>query len=140
MERANLRTDAELKQKRSIYTDSKALQIASSLTAQQVRGILSGVQKEIRNMRKFTDYESMAKLELAEPERTEIENRFNEVTSKFSELENYETNDTQPLVTVLETFNILREDTTSKFMSREKLLSNAPEQHDRYFQVPAAID
>ena len=91
-------------------------------------------------MRKFTDYESMAMLELTESERDVLSERFDEIVSGFSVLEEYDTSETEPLVSVLKLHNVLREDVSSKFISRDELLENAPEQNDGYFQVPAAID
>jgi hypothetical protein len=46
----------------------------------------------------------------------------------------------EPLVTVLNVQNDFREDIAVKFMPREELLSNAPEQYDGYFQVPRTIE
>jgi len=40
----------------------------------------------------------------------------------------------------LDSSNVMREDVASKLISRDELLKNAPEQHDGYFQVPAAIE
>jgi len=91
-------------------------------------------------MRKFTEYESMAKLDMTETERVALKERFEQISTGFNALEAYETDEVKPLVTVLDTKNVFREDKTAKFMPREELLKNAPEQHDGYFQVPAAID
>ena len=91
-------------------------------------------------MRKFTDYESMAMLELSESERIKLNERFDEITNSFSALDAYDTSEVEPLVSVLDLHNILREDTVAKYISRDELLENAPEKNDGYFQVPAAID
>jgi aspartyl/glutamyl-tRNA(Asn/Gln) amidotransferase C subunit len=40
---------------------------------------------------------------------------------------------------VLNLQNVLREDAAKKLLSREELLSNAPEQYDGYFQVPGTL-
>ena len=93
-----------------------------------------------RILRKFTDYESMAMLELSESERLSLEARFDEISGGFSSLDTYDTNGVEPLVTVLDSFNIIREDVSKKIMPREELMANAPEQQNGYFQVPAAID
>ena len=91
-------------------------------------------------MRKFEDYESMAMLDLSEVERVSLKERFDTVTDSFDALEKCDTDGVEPLVTVLDLNNVMREDVSSKFMQRDELLKNAPEQHDGYFQVPAAID
>jgi aspartyl-tRNA(Asn)/glutamyl-tRNA(Gln) amidotransferase subunit C len=91
-------------------------------------------------MRKFTDYESMAMLDLPESERVILMVRFDEITGGFAALDAFDTGDVEPLVSVLDFHSVLREDEAVKFISRDELLKNAPEQHDGYFQVPAAID
>ena len=91
-------------------------------------------------MRKFKDYESMAMLELSDLEQARTEARFNEIVNGFSVLDAFDTSGIEPLVSVLGSSNIMREDVTSEFISRDDLLTNAPEQNDGYFQVPAAID
>ena len=92
------------------------------------------------NLRNFTDYENMAMLDLPEPERLRLLERFNDVTGMFSMLDEYDTSEVEPLVSVLDIYNVTREDVADKFVSRDELLKNAPEQHDGYFQVPAAIE
>jgi len=91
-------------------------------------------------MRDFTDYERMAMLDLSDSERDLIRKRFDELASGFSALDAFDTDGVEPLVSVLDLNNVLREDAAKKFISRDELLANAPEQHDGYFQVPAAID
>jgi len=88
----------------------------------------------------FKDYEDMAMLELSDLERKSLEEFYNAVTSEFTVLDNYDTSGIEPLVTVLDINNVLREDIPEKLLPREELLKNAPEQHDGYFQVPATID
>ena len=91
-------------------------------------------------MRTFNDYESMAMLDLPESERTGLKERFDEITGSFSALDAFDTSNVEPLVSVLDIHSVLREDEAEKIISRDELLKNAPEQHDGYFQVPAAID
>ena len=91
-------------------------------------------------MRKFSDYENMAMLELSESERASLTKRFDEIVGGFSALDAFDTSEVEPLVSVLDLHSVLREDVSSKFISRDELLENAPEQNDGYFQVPAAIE
>ena len=46
----------------------------------------------------------------------------------------------QPLVSVLDIKNVLREDIEAKTISRDEILENAPEQYDGYFQVPGTLE
>ena len=86
------------------------------------------------------EYEATAKLSLPEAERKEITRRAAKKCESFSLLENIDTSGTEPLVTVLDLKNILRDDVVKKIITREELLSNAPEQYDGYFQVPRTLD
>lgn len=85
-------------------------------------------------------YESMAKLSLSESERAMISDHVGILVKSFDELEKINVEGVEPLITVLNVNNVLREDISKKFMTREELLSNAPEQSDGYFQVPKTID
>ena len=85
-------------------------------------------------------YEAMAKIDLQETERQWVAGRVEKLLESFSALESVDTRGAEPLVTVLNTRNIMRDDAAKKFISREELLSNAPEQYDGYFQVPKTLD
>ena len=86
------------------------------------------------------NYESMAKLSLQEAERAFISDCANMLIKSFDELKKIDTSNIEPLITVLNINNVLREDIAAKYMSREELLSGAPEQYDGYFQVPKTLD
>jgi aspartyl-tRNA(Asn)/glutamyl-tRNA(Gln) amidotransferase subunit C len=85
-------------------------------------------------------YEKTAKLNFTEAELGPALGIVEMLIKSFDELEKTDTDSTEPLVTVLDVKNILREDTVAKHITREELLSNAPEQYDGYFQVPKAVD
>ena len=91
-------------------------------------------------MRSFKDYEYMAMLDLTDSERARLEVRFDEIVRGFAVLDKYDTDGVEPMVSVLELNNVLREDVSAKFVSREVLLANAPDSSDGFFQVPAAIE
>jgi aspartyl-tRNA(Asn)/glutamyl-tRNA(Gln) amidotransferase subunit C len=91
-------------------------------------------------MRTFRDYENMAMLDLPDLERAGLEARFDEIAGGFTVLDDYSTDGVLPLVSVLDVHNVLREDVAAKLFSGDEVLENAPEKHDGYFQVPAAID
>ena len=85
-------------------------------------------------------YEAMAKLDLSETESRSLSMRIDNLIESFSALENVDTSSTEPLVSVLDITNVLRDDIVKKTITREELLSNAPEQYDGYFQVPKTLD
>ncbi len=88
----------------------------------------------------FKRYESLAKLSLNESERTLISSYGDLLVNSFDRLDTIDVQGVEPLVTVLDVTNVLREDIAEKHITREELLSNAPEQSDGYFQVPRTID
>ena len=91
-------------------------------------------------MRDFTDYEHMAMFDLREPEHIRLMARFEEIISGFSGLDAIDTGAAEPLVSVLDLSNIMRDDISVKLLPGDELLKNAPESYNGYFQVPAAID
>ena len=86
------------------------------------------------------DYEYMAMLDLRDSERELLRKRLEELSENFGALERIETDGVPPLVTVLNTKNIMREDFAEKPFSRDEILANAPEQYDGYFRVPATLE
>ena len=91
-------------------------------------------------MQKIRDYEAMAKLDLSEEERRSVERDADMLIASFQQMESIDTSETEPLVTVLDVQNVLREDIARQMVSREELLASAPEQRDGYFQVPKTLD
>ncbi|MCL2718616.1 MAG: Asp-tRNA(Asn)/Glu-tRNA(Gln) amidotransferase subunit GatC [Lachnospiraceae bacterium] len=80
------------------------------------------------------------KLKLTDGEKEFLADKKKLLEDSFTILAQVNTDDTEPLVSVLETRNILRDDIAAKMISREELLINAPEQYDGYFRVPKTID
>ena len=91
-------------------------------------------------MENIYDYEAMAKLKLSEDEKGKANDFIKILLDSFNALETVNVDNTSPLVSVLNLNNILREDKADKMISREELLSNAPQQHDGYFQVPKTLE
>ena len=85
-------------------------------------------------------FEAMAKLDLSEEERQLISSRVDSLVDCFSALEGIDTSGVEPLVTVLDIQNVMRDDIVKKLIPREELLSNAPDKYDGYFRVPKTID
>ena len=75
-------------------------------------------------------YEAMAMLDLPDGAREKIGVRFNTLADSFNKIGQIGTDGALPLVSVLELHNIMREDTAGKLLTREEILSNAPEQYD----------
>jgi len=90
-------------------------------------------------MSDIRDYEAMAMLDLQESERGLIRASLDGLCEEFSVLESIDTEGIEPLVTVLDICNVMREDCAVKLFAREEILANAPEQCDGYFLVPGTI-
>ena len=81
-------------------------------------------------------YEAVTMFDFADDERKVLAERAFGLTEGFAELDCINTEGIEPLVTVLNEFNILREDFSEKLLTRDEILANAPEQFDGCFQVP----
>ena len=91
-------------------------------------------------MKTFEEFEKPAMVELAGDERERVRERFDAVVAGFSRLDSYDTEGIEPLISVLDICNVMRDDVACKVITRDDLLMNAPEQHDGYFKVPAVMD
>ena len=85
------------------------------------------------------EFEAMMMFKLPEDERGRLNTRLDALAVGFEELGQVDTDNVEPLVTVLDLRNILREDVSEQLLTRDELLSNAPEQYDGYFQVPGTL-
>jgi len=88
----------------------------------------------------LNNYNSMAKFKLTEKEEAWCLDKANYLEERFSRLNNIDTISVDPLVSVLDMTNVLREDVNIKPFTRDEILSNAPEANDGYYQVPKTID
>ena len=84
--------------------------------------------------------ESLVKIKLTDAERAAAVEYFDLWIKKFDKLEYADTENTEPLISVSALENVMREDTAYKFISRDKLLENAPEQNDGYIVVPRILE
>lgn len=90
-------------------------------------------------MEKIRKYEAMAKLDLPDAERDDISGIADKLIKSFDALREIDAAQVQPMYTVLDVHNVLREDIHVKMLSREELMANAPMQSDGFFQVPKTI-
>ena len=83
-------------------------------------------------------YEKMVKLDLPDCEREQITHMTEKLLNSFSVLDSIDISGVRPYVPDRQS-ECLREDISTKTITREKLLSNAPEQYDGYFQIPRTV-
>ncbi|MCL2052806.1 MAG: Asp-tRNA(Asn)/Glu-tRNA(Gln) amidotransferase subunit GatC [Lachnospiraceae bacterium] len=91
-------------------------------------------------MQNIVELAATKKLRLSSEEKEILSERKQVLENSFAILGEINTDNVEPLVSVLQEKNVLREDVTAKMISREELLKNAPEQYDGYFQVPKTLD
>jgi len=84
--------------------------------------------------------ESLSKINLTDDEKNTAAEFFDFWIEKFDLLENIDTENIEPLITVSSLENVMREDISHKMVSVEKLLENAPEQYNNYFVVPRILE
>ena len=85
-------------------------------------------------------YEPMAKLSLDSESRAQADDIIARLESEFEKMEKIDTEGIEPLITVLDLKNVLREDVSVQVVSRDTLLENAPAEYDGYFEVPKTIE
>jgi len=90
-------------------------------------------------MKKVLEYAEIGKFMLSDSEAIWMEGCMEFLEESFRALEGIDTGDVKPLFTVLDIKNLFREDVLHKMLSRDELLSNAPERHEGYFQVPKTL-
>ena len=84
-------------------------------------------------------YEAVAMLDLSDDERELLSARASALEESFAALDCIDTEGVEPLVSVLDLCNALREDACEKLLARDEILSNAPEHSDGYFLVPHTV-
>ena len=92
------------------------------------------------NVKTLELYESVEKLRLTDDEQEFAINAMNKLEEDFAVLSEIDTTGVEPLVSVLDLENVMREDVSNKLISRDELLSNAPEEYEGYFQVPKTLN
>lgn len=84
--------------------------------------------------------ENLAKLELSDVERNQIQNDLNNILTMVEKLQELKTENVEPLVYVSEEVNKWRRDEVEHQVSNEKALQNAPADQKNHFEVPKVID
>ena len=85
-------------------------------------------------------YETMAKINLDTGTREWALKAISELEKDFAQLAYIDTTKIQPLVTVLDAHDVMREDVAMQLVTRDELLERAVEQYDGYFQVPKTLE
>ncbi len=84
--------------------------------------------------------EHLARLQLSEEERTQIQGDLNNILQMVSKLDELDTEGVEPLVYMTDQVNIMREDEVKNQVPRTEGLKNAPDKNEQFFKVPKVID
>ena len=82
----------------------------------------------------------LSRLELSPDERENASDKLTQILGYFEKLSELDTNDVEPTMHALPTFNVLRADIVKPGLSREAALQNAPESAAGMFQVPRVVE
>ena len=82
----------------------------------------------------------LAKLELSDEEKEQAKSDMGRMLDYIDKLGELDTTDVEPMSHVFPVQNVFREDVVTNGDTRERLLTNAPEQKDGMFMVPKTFE
>jgi len=82
----------------------------------------------------------LSKLEFNGNEKSEILNDMNLLLEFIGQLNEVDTDNTEPLIHMSAEVNILREDDVIESISQEEALKNAPSKDSTYFKMPKVLN
>ena len=112
--------------------------LGRAVDAGEVRWIMT-MEDTVVDINTIKKYEAVEKLCLTDEEREFAINAMNKLEDSFIALSEIDTEGIAPLVSVLDLENVIRDDISVKLISRDELLSNAPEEYNGYYQVPKTL-
>ncbi|MEI6847246.1 MAG: Asp-tRNA(Asn)/Glu-tRNA(Gln) amidotransferase subunit GatC [Chlorobiaceae bacterium] len=81
----------------------------------------------------------LAKLKFTDDETLIMTKELNTILHYIEKLNEVDTEGVEPLSTIHDQINVLREDVLIPSLSTEAVLQNAPDRQDRFFKVPKVI-
>ncbi len=81
----------------------------------------------------------LARLRFTEEETVTMTSELNNILHYIEKLNEVDTEGVEPLSSIHDELNELREDVELPSLSQEAVLQNAPERQDRFFKVPKVI-
>lgn len=82
----------------------------------------------------------LAKLELSDDEKEQAKSDMGKMLDYIDKLNELDTSGVEPMSHVFPVNNVFREDVVTNEDTRDKILSNAPEEKDGSFMVPRTVD
>ena len=81
----------------------------------------------------------LARLEFTTAEKETFTHQLNSIVGYIEKLNELDTGGVAPFTHVLDLSNVMREDKTAGSLTKEEVLSNAPDKTDNFFRVPKVI-
>ncbi len=78
----------------------------------------------------------LARLELSDAEKELYTKQLGDVLKYVEQMNEVDTSDVKPMTQVVDFCNVMREDVPNLEISKEALMSNAPEEENGFFKVP----
>ncbi len=78
----------------------------------------------------------LARLELTEEEKELYTKQLGDVLKYVDQMNEVDTSNIKPMAQVVDLVNVMREDVVHYDVTKEALMSNAPEEENGYFKVP----
>ena len=81
----------------------------------------------------------LASIKINDDEKEQFVEQFNSILEYFHQLDEVDTDGVEPTYRVVDLANVFREDATSKSMTQEESLKNAPKRENGYFKSPRIV-
>ena len=78
----------------------------------------------------------LARLELTEEEKIKFTTQLGDVLKYVDQMNEVDTSNVKPMTQVIDFVNVMREDEPCQEISKEALMSNAPDEENGFFKVP----
>lgn len=78
----------------------------------------------------------LARLELTDAEKELYTKQLGDVLKYVEQMNEVDTSDVKPMTQVVDFCNVMREDVPNLEISKEALMSNAPDEENGFFKVP----
>lgn len=81
----------------------------------------------------------LASLQLEESEVEKLAPQFQNILKYVSKIEELDLDDCEPLFTLVEDYNVLRQDEAGESIPTKDALKNAPKKNEQFFKVPKVL-
>lgn len=78
----------------------------------------------------------LSRLAFGPDELEEMKESMNSILTYMDELNQYDTDEVEPMAHAVEQYNVMRDDVPHTSFTNEEALMNAPEKENGYFKVP----